>query len=116
MASDREQHQASAGSWNMGSRWQGRARSDMIAPAASRAEPLSHRLARSAAALLIPALMLGAGTLWLQDRADRARAEDQLVHQARSLARLVDREFDRAEGIAVALANSAALARSDLGA
>ncbi len=66
------------------------------------------------AALLLPSMLLGSGMLWMQYRADRARAEAQLVEQARSMARLVDREFARAEGVALALAASDALARGDL--
>ncbi len=57
---------------------------------------------------------LGAVGLWAQSRSDRNRAEAQLVEQARTLAWLVDREFERTLDTARLLAASDALARRDL--
>jgi len=75
---------------------------------------LSRRLMLLVAAVALPLALLGAGSLWAQYRSERARAEAQLVVQARTLAQLVDREFDRAEVVARTLTHSATLARGDL--
>ena len=58
--------------------------------------------------------MLGAGSLWGQYGDARQRAEGQLVAQARTMAKLVDREFERAGTVAEMLAGSTVLARGDL--
>ena len=66
------------------------------------------------AILLLPALLLSVGLMLMQYQTDRTRAEAQLLEQAHGLARLVDREFARAEGVALALAASEALAQGNL--
>lgn len=78
--------------------------------------PLSLRLVLLVGAVSVPLILLGAGALRLEYEADRDRAEAQLVEQARSLARLVDGEFDRVETAALTLAASSTLARGDLSA
>ncbi|WP_158292260.1 PAS domain S-box protein [Paracraurococcus ruber] len=65
-------------------------------------------------AIALPLMAIGAGTLWLNYRGDRARAEAQLLEQARGLARLVDSQFEQAEVVARTLAASPTLARGDL--
>ena len=66
------------------------------------------------AMLLLPALLLSVGMMWMQYQTDRTRGEAQLLEQAHDLARLVDREFARAEGGASTLAASEALAQGNL--
>ena len=66
------------------------------------------------AAVSVPLSLLGAGSLWVQYGAARQRAEGQLVAQARTMARLVDRAFERAGTVAEMLAGSTVLARGDL--
>ena len=63
---------------------------------------------------MLPAIILAGGALWTQYQTERANDEVALIEQARSLARLVDAEFQRAETVARMLAISAALARGDL--
>src|SRR3712207_1432018 len=52
--------------------------------------------------------------VWQARGAVRARAEDQLLHQARAHALAVDAEFQKVETGLRALAASAALARGDM--
>lgn len=78
------------------------------------APPLARRLMLLVAAVAIPFGGLGAVTLWAQYGSARQRAETQLVAQARAMAQLVDREFERATTIANVLARSTVLARGDL--
>src|SRR4051794_21065940 len=54
---------------------------------------LGTRLLVLVASIAVPLTLLGAGTLWMQYRAERARAETQLIEQVRGVARLIDREF-----------------------
>ncbi|HEY8612277.1 MAG TPA: response regulator [Roseomonas sp.] len=68
------------------------------------------------AAVALPLALLGATSLWNQYRTDRVRAEAQLVAQARTMAQLVDREFERAIMVADTLAASTVLASGDLNA
>ena len=65
-------------------------------------------------ATTIPLTLLSAGILYSEYRSNRATAEKQLVRQAQTLARLVDREIERAQAIARASSASTALARGDL--
>ena len=71
------------------------------------------RLVGLVAVAMVPMLVLGAAVLWTQYRSDRARAEQQLVEQARTLARLVDGEFNHALTLARMLAASETLARNN---
>ena len=79
-----------------------------------RSEPLARRLLLLVLAIVAPLILFRATTLWLEYAAGREQAEARLVGQARSMARLVDLEFDRVEGVALGLAASSALARGDL--
>jgi hypothetical protein len=74
---------------------------------------LSRRLLTLALTVAIPLALAWSGSLWVQYRAERTRAEALLVEQAQSVACLVDREFDDALAVARALAASAALHRGD---
>ncbi|MFO1027963.1 MAG: response regulator [Acetobacteraceae bacterium] len=68
------------------------------------------------ASVAVPLTLVGVATLWVQYRTERTRAEMQLVEQARAVAQLVDREFQRMETAVRVLASSSALARNDLAA
>jgi PAS domain S-box-containing protein len=59
-------------------------------------------------------VLLGVAGLWVQGHSERSRAEAQLVEQARTLAWLVDREFERTQDAVRLLAASGVLARGDL--
>jgi PAS domain S-box-containing protein len=76
--------------------------------------PLKFWLLLLVAAVVVPLSTL-TGFVVLQARDSvRARAEDQLLHQAKAHALVVDAEFQRVETGLRALAASAALARGDL--
>ncbi|MGE0224522.1 MAG: ATP-binding protein [Acetobacteraceae bacterium] len=64
----------------------------------------------------LPMMLLGGLTLLTQYRVEQDRIEAYLLDHARSLARLIDREFTRVETAAAVLGASAALARDDLSA
>ncbi|MDO9712214.1 PAS domain S-box protein [Paracraurococcus lichenis] len=66
------------------------------------------------AVVIVPLIIFRAGTLWMQFEDDRAQAEAHLLEQARTMARLVDLEFERTQAVARTLATSPALARGDL--
>ncbi|TPG47257.1 PAS domain-containing hybrid sensor histidine kinase/response regulator [Roseomonas nepalensis] len=85
-------------------------------PGGPRAAPLSRHLMLLVAAVSVPLTLFGVGSLWVQYGAARQGAEAQLVAQARTMARLVDREFERAGTVAEMLAGSTVLARGDLAA
>src|SRR3954467_9226948 len=65
-------------------------------------------------AVAVPLLALAGGAVWQVYRAERARAEDGLLANARSIALLVDREFARCAQALAILAASDALTRGDL--
>ncbi|WP_209378837.1 response regulator [Pararoseomonas baculiformis] len=65
-------------------------------------------------AVALPLTLFSAGSIWSQYGEDRERAEAQLVAQARTLAQLVDQEFERTRAVAQTLTASAALGRGDL--
>jgi PAS domain S-box-containing protein len=77
-------------------------------------ESLTQRLLLLLAAVVVPLVVFRAATLWTQFETDRVQAEAHLVEQARTMARLVDREFERTQAVARTLAASATLARGDL--
>ena len=83
-------------------------------PTHQAAVPLYRQLMLLVAAVSLPMALLGAGALWNQYQKERGRAEAQLVAQARALALLVDREFERALLVGQTLAASTILARGDL--
>jgi PAS domain S-box-containing protein len=83
-------------------------------PGRHRSVPLIRHMLMLIAAVTVPLMALGAGTLWLQYTHDRDQAEAQLIEHARTIARLVDGEFERAATVARTLAASTALARNDL--
>ncbi|GAA0586385.1 hypothetical protein GCM10009416_26010 [Craurococcus roseus] len=66
------------------------------------------------AAVVVPMSTLTGFVVWQARGAVRARAEDQLLHQARANAIAVDAEFQKVETGLRALAASAALARGDM--
>ncbi len=79
-----------------------------------RSPTLLGQLIRLVTTLSVLLVLLGTVTLWVQGGSDRNRAEAQLVEQARTLAWLVDREFERTLDTARLLAASGVLARGDL--
>jgi PAS domain S-box-containing protein len=85
-----------------------------LTKAGSRNPTLLGQLTQLVATLSLLLVLLGVVGLWVQGRADRSRAEAQLVEQARTLAWLVDREFERTQDAARVLAASGVLARGDL--
>ena len=66
------------------------------------------------AVVALPLMVLAASALWLQYLNQRNSAEAQLVEQARSIALLVDREFERTRAVAETLAAAVAVASGDL--
>lgn len=66
------------------------------------------------AAVALPLICMDIGIVWAQYKAERSRLETQLVDYARSLSRLVDREFSRTIVTGEMLAQSTALGRGDL--
>jgi PAS domain S-box-containing protein len=86
-------------------------------PAAGRSGvSLAGNLVVLVAVVALPLMVLGAGALWLQYLNQRASAEVQLVEHARSIALLVDREFERTRAVAETLAAAVPVARGDLNA
>jgi PAS domain S-box-containing protein len=77
---------------------------------------MSRHLLMLIMAVAVPLALAWAGSLWMQYRTERARAEVQLVEQARAVAGLVDREFEEALAVAHTLASSSTLQRGDLAA
>src|SRR5918998_6744948 len=78
--------------------------------------PLKLWLLLLVAAVVVPLSTLTGFVVWQARGSVRARAEDQLLHQARANAIVVDAEFQRVETGLRALAASSALARGDMGA
>ena len=76
--------------------------------------PLKLWLLLLVAAVVVPMSTLTGFVVWQARGAVRARAEDQLLHQARANAIAVDAEFQKVETGLRALAASAALARGDM--
>jgi PAS domain S-box-containing protein len=66
--------------------------------------------------ITIPLTVLSGSVIYLQYCDNREKAETSLVQHARTIAELVDREFERAQAMAQASAASDALRRGDLGA
>ena len=87
-------------------------------PKAGRADrrgtPLGRQLVLLVGAVALPLLILGTATVCAVFAIERKRTEGQLVLHAQRMVRLIDQEFERAEGIAIGLASSSALARGDL--
>ena len=79
-----------------------------------RGHTLAGKLVVLVAAVALPLMTLGAGALLLQYRTQRASAEAQSLEQARTIARLVDREIERAEAVAETLAAAVPAVRGDL--
>ena len=77
---------------------------------------LASNLVVLVAVVALPLMVLGGAALWLQYLNQRTSAEAQLVEQARSIALLVDREFERTRAVAETLAAAVAVARGDLNA
>ena len=77
---------------------------------------MSRRLLPLVMVIAIPLTLVWTGSHWMQYRTERARAEAQLVEQARAVARLVDREFEEALAVARTLAGSSTLQLGDLAA
>ncbi|MBD0273466.1 MAG: PAS domain-containing protein, partial [Acetobacteraceae bacterium] len=75
--------------------------------------PLKFWLLLLVAAVVVPLSTLTGFVVWQARGSVRARAEDQLLHQAKANAIVVDAEFQRVETGLRALAASAALARGD---
>jgi PAS domain S-box-containing protein len=84
------------------------------APSKPSSASLAGNLIVLVAAVALPLMALGAGGLWLQYLNQRTSAEAQLVEQSRMIARLVDREIDRAQIVAETLAAAVPMARGDL--
>src|SRR5918998_4319490 len=76
--------------------------------------PLKLWLLLLVAAVVVPMSTLTGFVVWQARGSVRARAEDQLLHQAKANAIVVDAEFQRIETGLRALAASAALARGDM--
>ena len=76
--------------------------------------PLKFWLLLLVAAVVVPLSTLTGFVVWQARGSVRARAEDQLLHQAKANAIVVDAEFQRVETGLRALAASAALARGDM--
>ena len=76
--------------------------------------PVRARLLRLALLLLIPGLAISALLIWRNYQADRAQADTALRETARTLDRLVDREFAQAEVLLRTLAATDELAGGDL--
>ncbi|MBD0272847.1 MAG: hypothetical protein ICV73_13070, partial [Acetobacteraceae bacterium] len=76
--------------------------------------PLKFWLLLLVAAVVVPLSTLTGFVVWQARGSVRARAEDQLLHQAQANAIVVDAEFQRVETGLRALAASAALARGDM--
>lgn len=76
--------------------------------------PLKFWLLLLVAAVVVPLSTLTGFVVWQARDSVRARAEDQLLHQARANALVVDAEFQRVETGLRALAASAVLARGDM--
>lgn len=77
---------------------------------------LAFRLLALVGAVAIPLLLLGIWTLWDDYLVERNHAEARLLEQARGMARLVDREFNRTEVALAVLASSGALPPGELNA
>lgn len=75
---------------------------------------LAEHLLILVSAVALPLMLLGGGALWLQYRSERQAAEAQLVEQARSTVRLVDREFERTLAVGATLAHAVPAAKGDL--
>ena len=76
--------------------------------------PLKFWLLLLVAAVVMPLSTLTGFVVWQARDAVRARAEDQLLHQAKANALVVEAEFQGIETGLRALAGSAALARGDM--
>jgi PAS domain S-box-containing protein len=76
--------------------------------------PLKFWLLLLVAAVVVPLSTLTGFVVWQARGSVRARAEDQLLHQAKANAIVVDAEFQRVETGLRALAASTALARGDM--
>ena len=76
--------------------------------------PLKFWLLLLVAAVVVPMSTLTGFVVWQARGSVRERAEDQLLHQAKANAIVVDAEFQRVETGLRALAASAALARGDM--
>jgi PAS domain S-box-containing protein len=81
---------------------------------APRGAPLLRRLIALVAAVALPLLGLATWGVWTAQAGIRRQAEEALLRRVEAVAMAVEREFDRAETLLVALAASASLARGDL--
>jgi len=77
---------------------------------------LTGSLVALVAVVALPLMLLGVGALWWQYLSQRSAAETQLVEHARTVALLVDREFERTRAVAQTLAAAAPAAGGDLNA